>query len=155
MKILVATDGSEHSDAAVEECCRIIARAQETQVKVISTYKKVLPIDNFPESSDYALELEKQERELCETYVGKAVERINECHPESGIETFALVLPGSADQSIIEAAEEWNADLIVIGSHGSGFWSRTLVGSVSDSVIHHAPCSVLVVRKKDSETNEQ
>ena len=37
-------------------------------------------------------------------------------------------------------------DLIVVGSHGRGFWGR-LLGSVSDGVVHHAPCSVLVVRK--------
>ena len=38
------------------------------------------------------------------------------------------------------------ADLIVVGSHGRGFWGR-LLGSVSNGVVHHAPCSVLVVRK--------
>ena len=46
----------------------------------------------------------------------------------------------------IEEAQNWGADLIIVGSHGYGFWSRALLGSVSNAVINHAPCSVLVVR---------
>ena len=56
------------------------------------------------------------------------------------------VLFGSPDSRIVETAEQWHADLIVIGSHGYSRWERLLLGSVSDSVLHHAPCSVLVVR---------
>ena len=53
---------------------------------------------------------------------------------------------GRASRVIVEAAADWDADLIVLGSHGYGFWERNLLGSVSDSVVHHAPCSVMVVR---------
>jgi nucleotide-binding universal stress UspA family protein len=60
------------------------------------------------------------------------------------------VLRGGAAPAIVEAACEWDADLIVVGSHGYGFWSRALLGSVSNSVVHHAPCSVLIVREKQS-----
>jgi len=148
MKILLATDGSEFSDAAVEECCRIIGRPEGTQVKVVSTYREVVPIDNFAQSADYARELERAEHERSETFATRAASRIRECYPDPGIDVSTQVAIGSPDRSIIEAAEEWNADLIVIGSHGRGFWDRLLVGSVTDAVVHHAPCSVLVVRKK-------
>ncbi|HVF47233.1 MAG TPA: universal stress protein [Pyrinomonadaceae bacterium] len=57
------------------------------------------------------------------------------------------VLAGPAARRIVEAAEEWKADLIVMGTHGRTFWSRALLGSVSDPVAHHANCSVLIVRK--------
>jgi universal stress protein A len=56
------------------------------------------------------------------------------------------LLTGSPESRIVEKAEEINADLIIVGSHGYNRWERLLLGSVSDSVIHHAPCSVLVVR---------
>lgn len=148
MKILVATDGSEFSDDAVERCCQIIGRPEETQVKVISTYKEVVPIDNFAQSADYARELERKELEQSEMFANRAASRINECHPESGIDVTTQVAIGAPDRSVIEAAEQWGANLIVIGSHGHGFWDRLLVGSVTDAVVHHAPCSVLVVRKK-------
>ena len=49
-------------------------------------------------------------------------------------------------QNDIKAIE--NADLIIVGSHDYNRWERLLLGSVSDSVIHHAPCSVLLVRSK-------
>ena len=64
----------------------------------------------------------------------------------------AEVLDGSPQRVLIEKAAEWGADLIVTGSHGYGFWSRALLGSVSNSVVHHAPCSVLVVRTTAAET---
>ncbi|MGD9563110.1 MAG: universal stress protein [Pyrinomonadaceae bacterium] len=146
MKILIATDGSEFSDAAVEECCRIITGPEGTQVKVMSTYHEVVPIDNFAQSAEYAKELEQKEHGHAEAIAGRAADRIRECHP--GVEITEQVSVGAADRSIIESAEEWGADLVVIGSHGRGFWGRLLVGSVTDAVVHHAPCSVLVVRKK-------
>lgn len=148
MKILLATDGSEFSDAAVEECCRIISRPEETQVKVMSTYQEVVPIDNFVQSAEYAQALEQQYHQQSENHAAKAVNRIKECFPHVEIDVAEQVSIGSPDRSIIEAGEEWDAGLIVIGSHGRGFWDRLLVGSVTDSVVHHAPCSVLVVRKK-------
>ena len=47
---------------------------------------------------------------------------------------------------IAKTATDWPADLIVIGSRGHGRLEAALLGSVADSVLHHAPCSVLVVR---------
>jgi len=47
---------------------------------------------------------------------------------------------------IVEAAAEVDADLIIVGSRGMNAVQRWLLGSVSSKVVHHAPCSVLVVR---------
>jgi nucleotide-binding universal stress UspA family protein len=52
---------------------------------------------------------------------------------------------------ITEEAQKWEADLIIVGSHGQSFWSRALLGSVSNAVVNHAPCSVLVVKMRDEE----
>ena len=49
---------------------------------------------------------------------------------------------------IVNAAKDWPADLIVIGSHGRGGITRALLGSVAEGVMRHAPCQVLVVRAK-------
>jgi nucleotide-binding universal stress UspA family protein len=56
------------------------------------------------------------------------------------------VITGSTKRTIVEEAEDWGADLIVVGSHGYHNWERMLLGSVSQSVAAHAPCSVLIVR---------
>jgi len=61
-------------------------------------------------------------------------------------EVTSEVLFGSPDSRIVETAEEMDADLIVIGSHGYNRWERLLLGSVSNSVVHQAHCSVLVAR---------
>ena len=66
--------------------------------------------------------------------------------PVSIVEISTDVLFGSPDSRIVEAAEEMRPDLVVVGSHGYSRWEILLLGSVSDSVVHHAPCSVLVVR---------
>lgn len=56
---------------------------------------------------------------------------------------------GSPVERILEVAQEIDADLIVLGSHGLGGWKRLLLGSVSDGVLHHAHCSVLIARGKN------
>ena len=55
-------------------------------------------------------------------------------------------LSGSPSRSICNIAREWEADLIVIGRRGRSGLSEMLLGSVSNYVVHHAPCSVLIVQ---------
>jgi nucleotide-binding universal stress UspA family protein len=62
------------------------------------------------------------------------------------------VLTGSARRTIVEAAEAWGADLIVVGSHGYRSWERMLLGSVSQAVAAHAACSVEIVRCRKEES---
>jgi nucleotide-binding universal stress UspA family protein len=59
---------------------------------------------------------------------------------------------GRADAEIVDLAEEIEAGLVVLGSRGLGGVKRALMGSVSHSVVRHAHCSVLVVRRQDSAT---
>ena len=53
---------------------------------------------------------------------------------------------GSPGPEIVKAAKEWQANLVVIGSHGRRGITRALVGSVAEAVVRHAPCPVVVVR---------
>jgi len=95
----------------------------------------------IPETS----EMERTARENAERVVQTTVEKLKSLFNEPpGISTDVLF--GSPDSRIVETAEEMEADLIVIGSHGYNAWERLLLGSVSNSVVHHAPCSVLVAR---------
>jgi universal stress protein A len=61
--------------------------------------------------------------------------------------TAAFSPEGHPAEEIVRAARDWSADLIVIGSHGRGGLGRVLLGSVAESVMRHAPCPVMVVRK--------
>jgi nucleotide-binding universal stress UspA family protein len=63
----------------------------------------------------------------------------------AGMQAEALVQDGGPAHRLIEAAADWDADLIVVGSRGETGLERLLVGSVSRAVLYHAPCSVLIV----------
>ena len=148
MKILIATDGSDYSKAAVEECCRMVIRPENADVLIVSAYEDAYPImaEPFAVSGEYYQQLDDAVSEMAKTFVADAKKMIRDKFPTSEFAVKTEVLRGPPDQQIIEKAKEWKADLIVVGSHGRGFWGR-LLGSVSNGVVHHAPCSVLVVRK--------
>lgn len=71
---------------------------------------------------------------------------------KKGIKTQAVVLEGDARFRIVDEADRWAADLIVMGSHGYTGIKRLLLGSVAASVVGHAPCSVEIVRQKKKKT---
>lgn len=155
MKILIATDGSEFSREAVQKSCQMLVTPEDTEIKIVSVYQQVLPLDAFPQSAEYAEELEKKARLNAEFNIETAITEINEYFPESSIKVEKEVKIGAPDQVILETAKEWKPNVIVVGSHGRGFWGRLTLGSISGSIVHHAPCSVFVVRKTTNTDNGQ
>jgi nucleotide-binding universal stress UspA family protein len=152
MKILLATDGSPCSEAAVEE----VARRQwpaDTLVRVVSVVEPPAPLvaEPYMVSSGYFEEAERVSRQQARDAVERADAKLRG-RPDGGLKTSAEVLTGSPKRTIVEESEAWDADLIVVGSHGYKSWERMLLGSVSQSVAAHARCSVLIVRcKKDDD----
>ena len=148
MKILIATDGSDYSTAAIEEACRVVIRPEKADVLIVSAYEDAYPIaaEPFAISAEYYQKLDKAVCEMAKSFVEAGEKMVRGKFPDATFPLATKILRGGPDQQIIEMAREWKADLIVVGSHGRGFWGR-LLGSVSDGVVHHAPCSVLVVRK--------
>ena len=148
MKIIIATDGSDYSKAAVDQCCRFLIRPDNTEVLIVSAYEDAYPImaEPFAISAEYYQKLDDAVSEMAATFVADAKKIVRDTFPTAEFSIETEVLRGPPDQQIIEKAKDWNADVIVVGSHGRGFWGR-LLGSVSSGVVHHAPCSVLVVRK--------
>lgn len=148
MKILIATDGSPFSQAAIEKVAEILPNTAETKVKMLGVYEKLSPVtgDPFGASLQYYVEAENAARKLSEDAVTEAADLLKSRFPETMFAVSTDVQCGRTARVIVDAAAEWPADLIVVGSHGYGFWERNLLGSVSNSVVHHAACSVLVVR---------
>jgi nucleotide-binding universal stress UspA family protein len=64
---------------------------------------------------------------------------------KDGIDAQAILLKGDAAKLIIEKAAELEAEIIILGSHGHGLLHKALLGSVSEAVLRHAPCNVMVV----------
>ena len=147
MRILITTDGSDFSRAAVEKCCQMVVKPEETAIKIVSVYDLTLPLDVFPAPTEFSERLENSAREQAEEFAREAEAMIREHFPDSNIDLTTQTAVGAPEQILIEEAKEWNADLVVVGSHGRGFWGRMLLGSTTDALVHHAPCSVLVVRK--------
>ena len=151
MKILVANDGSVFGEAAVEAAANVVDPFMDTNIKVVTV---VVPADTTDVEQFIATAhhldnhantlVEKAERIAC-----SSADTLKEKFLETDVIVTHEVLAGSAARAIVEEAENWHADLIVLGSHGHGFWKRTFVGTVSDQVLHHAPCSVLIIRQKE------
>ena len=148
MKIFIATDGSDFSRAAIEKCCRLLKLSDRTEIKIISIYEQTapMPTEPFALSAQYYQELMDLARRQCETFAADSVEQIKKLIPTTNGNVQTEVRLGAPAAVIVDEAKDWNADLIVVGSHGRSFWGRLTLGSVSDAVIHHAPCSVLVAR---------
>ncbi len=145
MKIIIGTDGSPYSQKAVEEFCRMFAEKPDLQIKIVSNYEAVVPLDAFATTAQFADERNQAAHDQAESFVAQAFEIIQKKLPGAQITTsVAMDFP---ERFIVEEAKNWQADLIVVGSHGRGFWGRLTLGSVSNSVIHHAHCSVLVVHE--------
>ncbi|MEK7857105.1 MAG: universal stress protein [Acidobacteriota bacterium] len=144
MRVLFATDGGKQSDAAINSVQKL-GLGDGDEIRVISVVDMALPmaIDIYGGYLPDTAELEKSARENAAKIVADAADVLK---ANSHVNVSTDVLFGSPDSRIVETAEEWKADMIVVGSHGYSRWERLLLGSVSDSVVHHAPCSVLVVR---------
>lgn len=149
MKILIATDGSESSAAVIEKSCKIIGKPENTEVKIITAVEPMMPMgaEPFAISAEYYAQTAEALLEQGKKTIEQAEKDLRDkCSNLGGVSSE--VIRGGAAQAIVEKAQDWNADLIVVGSHGYGFWSRALLGSVSNSIANHAPCSVLIVRTK-------
>ena len=146
MKILLAVDGSPCSEVAVEEIGRR-PWPEGSSVKVLNAFE--LPLPASPEGwalpPNYFDELDQAVRKQAQSIVDRTVEKLRTKLDQS-ITLESEFVPGPPRAVILDEAESCGADLIVLGSHGYGRWERLLLGSVSQSVVSHAKCSVEVVR---------
>lgn len=146
MKILLAVDGSPCSDVAVEEIGRR-PWPQGSSIKVLNTFE--LPLAATPEGwalpPSYFEEMDQAVRTQALAIVERAMHTLRR-KLDKTITIEGQLLPGPPRAVILDEAESWDADLIVVGCHGYGRWERFLLGSVSQSVVSHAKCSVEVVR---------
>ena len=150
MKVLLAVDGSECSDLAVEE---VSTRPwpKGTEVKLLAVATSRFPEWYLDSSLALIAAHDLEVRDHCEKLAAllpKIAEKIQNTYNGNALKIDAEVVEGYPKEAIVEEAERWGADLIVLGSHGYGNLKRLFLGSVAQSVVAHAPCSVEVVRQK-------
>lgn len=147
MKVLIATDGSDHSKNAIRRAGELFAGKPDVQFRVLSVYEvqAYVGVEPHPMSMEYFERLQSVARDRASACADAAAALIKESFgEETSVDRFVEM--GGPAQAIVEMAESWPADMIVVGSHGHGLWGRLTLGSVSDQVVHHAPCSVTVVK---------
>lgn len=150
MKILLAVDGSTYSDAAIDEIARR-PWPPESELKVITAAEMPIMVGMEPwaASPDYFEQLEISVRDAAKGVIDAALEKLNTAADKT-LKVTTEIIQGPPRQVIVDEAERWDADLIVMGSRGLGPWNRLLLGSVSSGVVHHAKCSVEIVRQRES-----
>jgi nucleotide-binding universal stress UspA family protein len=142
-KILLATDGSEDAEVATSTAIDL-AKSTSSELHIVlveePAYAYVDP-SGYPYFSDPELEheLEQQARMRLDAEVEKS-------RSAGGAIAQAHLRVGAAAAEIVDLAEDIGAGLVVMGSRGLGGIRRALMGSVSDSVVRHAHCPVMVVR---------
>lgn len=153
VRILVATDGSEHSRACVDAVARRFWPAG-TRARMLAVMQA---LDPFPVTIP-ALEAQTLATEAAAQIIEESDERErvklrwtvdNDANrmEQAGLIADALVLDGDPRHEINAEAERWAADCVFVGARGLGTLDRLLLGSISTSVVHHAPCSVEIVRR--------
>jgi nucleotide-binding universal stress UspA family protein len=142
-KILLATDGSEEAELALGMAVEL-ARSTDSELHVLSV--------GMPDLPGYVELLEEAYRRLERKGQQTLDEQVKKIEEAGGIVAKAhFTMEGPPGQEIVSLAEEIGAGLIVMESRGLGGIRRALMGSVSDSVVRHSHCPVLVVRKEEPE----
>lgn len=148
--VLVATDGSEQSLKAARYLRGLLDPASVEKISIIAV---VRPLAAVPFASDFGEE-DHAARQAETDPTGysfqraarEAVDRVAREVGDMTANVETTVRAGTPADQIIRAADELEADLIVIGGRGKGAMEAIVLGSVAYRVLHHAPCPVLVMR---------
>ena len=143
--IVVGTDGSPDAEDALRAAAELARLNPDTEVHVVSAFQPIPPgqlrsiADSLPDEFRPLIHGTMQ--------VDSTIDVARSVMQLSGVEADYHEVDDHPTDAILNAAQDYNADLIVVGSRGEGATKRLLHGSVSTNVLHHAPCTVMVVRK--------
>lgn len=144
MKILLAIDDSTFSHAATQAVVARI-RPEDAEILVFNVVDLINYFTDEKTAKTYIPNVE--EIRLSRLHdASELVERAAQQLQAAGFRATVGVSEGDPKSRIVEKAEDWGADLIVVGSRGRMDFNRALLGSVSEAVARHAPCSVAIVR---------
>jgi nucleotide-binding universal stress UspA family protein len=144
--ILFATDGSPSAEEAQREAFQLAQRF-DVPLVVVSVVHTALPAVGYSSYgySNVVAELMQAEHHR----VTALLDAVAEAAEAEGIHCSTVALDGIIVEEICRRASEYDAQLIVVGSHGWGAARRLLSGSISTGLVHSAPCPVLVIRPRE------
>jgi nucleotide-binding universal stress UspA family protein len=142
--IVVGTDGSDTANQAVTEAIEI-AKAVGARLEIVSAYEPVSGARLREEAKQAPADVEWMVNERADVEATlNAAKATATSAGVTNVETYAR--QGDPADAILDVAEEFGADLIVVGNKGMTGAKRFLLGSVPNKISHHAPSSVLIVR---------
>ncbi len=142
MKILLAIDESKFSEAATKTVIEQ-TKPRDSEVHILHVIEVHSPqLPEMMASYPGAEHGRDSQRVLAEALLAKTAKLLR----SKGLQVTTSFELGNPKSKIIDVASKWDADLIVVGSHGRNGLERFLLGSVSDTVARHAKCSVEIVR---------
>jgi len=149
-RILVALDGSEHADKALDFALDLAEKYYAEIVLLSVIPSAIVPMGSYPNMSmepfspviidTYLKELKSYH----ERVLSHALKKAKKTKPS--LEVSTKLAEGRPSDRIVETVKEGNFDLIVMGSRGLGGISEFFLGSVSHRVVNHVPCPVLIVK---------
>ena len=147
MKILLAIDESKYSTWAVREVAkRPWPKGTTVRVLTVAEPFPQIALEPWYGARESLERIDEEVQKRARNLTKKTSDHLR----KKGFKVDAAVRQGNARSEIVDEAEGWRADLIVMGSHGYTGIKRFLLGSVASSVVSHAPCSVEIVRRKQT-----
>jgi len=151
IRILVGNDGSPEAAVAVAAVSKR-TWPENTEVRVSAVIQALMPaaVANFSLTSpsllatETLLETERDERTRLDAVVDESAKRLQ----DAGLRVSSFVEEGSPGDVLLREARDWHPDMVFVGACGLGRVERILLGSVSEALVAHAPCTVEVVRER-------
>ncbi len=151
-RILVPVDGSETSNKALVAALQL-ARVTGGRVRLIHVVEELAYLSGYEEYGGYSVELIKVMRETGTKVLndGMAIAQAADVEADNLLyDNFG----GRLAEVVADAAKQWNADLIVVGTHGRHGIGRMLLGSGAEQILRLAPVPVLVIRSGEGSSSK-
>ena len=160
-KILIAVDRSQNNKFVFDNAVSL-AKTTGADLMLLHVLSKKEPdhpiaptYTYYPIVEEMNYETYQQEYAKYEQHGLEFLKNLTEEATAAGISTEFTQLAGNSGRLICELANNWSSDLIMVGSRGLKGLKEMFLGSVSNYVTHHAPCSVLIVRNPVKNKSEQ
>ena len=160
-RILVAVDRSEQNKSVFDSAVTL-AKATGATLMLLhvlsdneSGYPSLPTYAYYPMIDDRDFEVYRERLAEYKKWGLDLLQNLTEKATEAGVDSEYTQLTGNPGRTICELADTWEADLIIVGSRGLKGIKEMFLGSVSNYVTHHTPCSVLIVRSEVSEQEPQ
>lgn len=138
-KILVPLDGSPHAEAALPHA-KAIAQSEGAEI-VLLRIPMMPATEFFAREPSIAVNIHEEEQAEAMKYINTKMEALKREH----IKVTAITQDGPVPETILDVAEQTQADMIAMSTHGRTGIQRWLIGSVADKVVHHAHIPVMLI----------